>query len=150
MAKGGAKANFNRQAITDAIVEGCARAALMAIIKTQAELKINLSQAGTGIKHPGLKYRSSAPGRSPAVQTGHLRRSWQVGKPRRVAAGNRLGWMIGSNQPYAARLEFGGGKIFPRPYVRPALRKVSALVGPMFTREIGNSLRKAGITRGGA
>ena len=142
---GGASFNFDGKAIADAIVTGCAQGTLISLIKLQREVKMTLSQAGTGQLWPGSRYRSSAPGRPPAVQTGHLRRSWQVGQPSRVAAGRRLGWKIGSNLPYAKTLEFGSARIFARPYLRPSIRKVAKTIGLDVRTQIGIALRRIGL-----
>lgn len=81
------------------------------------------------------KTRSSAPGEAPAVQTGQLQGSvkWVQSEP--------LYREIGANTPYAAALEFGTSKMAPRPYLRPALRKV---MGKAAERVIAESL-KAGL-----
>ena len=146
---GGASFNFDAKAIVDAIVTGCAQGTLMGLQQLQREIKTTLSRAGTGIKHPGLPRRSSAPGFPPVSQTGNLRRSWQTGQPQRVAAGRRLGWAIGSNQPYARRLEFGIG-IFARPYLRPSIRTISKTIGKTVQEAIGQQLARIGIKGQGA
>jgi hypothetical protein len=79
------------------------------------------------------------------VQTGNLRRSWQVGQPQRVAAGRRLGWSIGSNQPYAKLLEFGSARIFSRPYLRPSIRTIAKTLGATVSAQIGKALKQAGF-----
>ena len=142
---GGASFNFDGKAIADAIVTGCATGTLKALIQLQREIKVTLSQPGTGTLWPGSRYRSSAPGRPPAVQTGHLRRSWQVGQPARVTGPRRLGWSIGSNVRYAKTLEFGSARIFARPYLRPSIRKVAATLGQVVKAEIGIALRRIGL-----
>jgi len=142
---GGASFNFDGKAIADALVTGCAQGTLIGLIQLQREIKATLSQAGTGTLWPGSRYRSSAPGRPPAVQTGHLRRSWQVGQPARVAAGRRLGWSIGSNVPYAKTLEFGSVRIFPRPYLRPAMRTIAKTLGLTVRAQINKALRQIGL-----
>jgi hypothetical protein len=141
---GGASFNFDGKAIADALVTGCAQGTLIGLIQLQREIKVTLSQAGTGTLWPGSRYRSSAPGRPPAVQTGHLRRSWQVGQPQRVAADRRLGWSIGSNQPYARRLEFGIG-VFARPYLRPSIRTIAKTLGLTVRSQINKALRQIGL-----
>jgi hypothetical protein len=142
---GGASFNFDGKAIADAIVTGCAQGTLMGLQQLQREVKTTLSQAGTGIKWPGLPTRSSAPGRPPVSQTGNLRRSWQTGQPQRVAADRRLGWSIGSNQPYAKLLEFGSARIFSRPYLRPSIRTIAKTLGATVSAQIGKALKQAGF-----
>lgn len=133
---GGASFNFDGKAIADAIVMGCADGTAATIIVLQRELRINLSKPGGGRKHDGLRYRSSAPGRPPAVQTGLLRNSWQSGQPTRIARGRTLGWMIGSPVRYARALEFGKRGLFPRPYLRPAIRAILPQVGKLMADAI--------------
>jgi hypothetical protein len=144
---GGASFNFDRRMIAEAIVTGCATGTLRGLIQLQSEIKTTLSQAGSGTKHPGLRYRSSAPGRPPAVQTGHLRRSWQTGQPKRLTAARRLGWSIGSNLRYAAALEFGTARIFSRPYLRPSIREISETLGQTMQNAIRIELRKLGLSK---
>lgn len=93
-----------------------------------------LSQPGTGRLYDrgrtkkGYKrkpHRASAPGEPPAVDTGRLRAS--IGF-------ERLGpwtYRVGTGVEYAGYLEFGtigpeytGGRILPRPFMRPALAAV--------------------------
>lgn len=143
---GGATTNFDGKALADAVVLGTAEGALASILTLQRQIRADLSRPGTGRKHSGLKYRSSAPGRAPAVQTGFLRNSWQVGQPKRVASGRTLGWVIGSPVPYARGLEFGTRHIFPRPYLRPAIRKLLPEIGNIFHRMIMRRLQPFGAT----
>lgn len=144
---GGATYNFDQAAFANAIVIGCQRAAMKALLMTQREIKEQLSKPGSGRKHPGLRYQSSAPGMPPAVQTGHLRRSWQAGQHKRIAQGRRVGWSVGSNVRYARRLEFGGGRIFARPYLRPSLRQISQSLQAVFSAEIRQQLANIGIKK---
>lgn len=143
---GGATTNFDGKALAEAVVLGTAEGALASLITLQRNVHLQLSQPGTGKKHAGLRYRSSAPGRSPAVQTGMLRRSWQVGQPKRVASGRVLGWVLGSPIKYARGLEFGTRRIFPRPYLRPAIRKLLPQIGDIFSRSIWRRLKPFGAS----
>lgn len=138
---GGSSWNFPSEAIMRATIDGCAKGTQRVLLEAQIEVKKMLSMAGSGTKHPGLKYTSSAPGRPPAVQTGTLRRSWQTGIFKRFAQGTRLGWRLGSNIKYARRLEFGGGFIAPRPYLRPSLNAVAPRVEKIMKAYIRQALR---------
>lgn len=140
---GGSRWSFPSEAIVRAVIEGAALGTQRLILEAQIEVKKNLSRAGTGKKHPGLRYTSSAPGNPPAVQTGTLRRSWQTGTVRKVTAGTRIGWRLGSNLRYARRLEFGGGFIAPRPYLRPALKAIRPRVERVMKAYIGQAMNKA-------
>lgn len=140
---GGSRWSFPSETIVRSVIDGAARGTQRLILEAQVEVKKNLSRAGTGKKHPGLRYTSSAPGNPPAVQTGTLRRSWQTGTVRKVTAGTRLGWRLGSNLRYARRLEFGGGFIAPRPYLRPALNAIRPRVDRVMKAYIGQALKRA-------
>ncbi len=75
----------------------------------------------------GRYTRASAPGESPAIQTGALSRSidWKADGDDRLVGTNikALG-----GYPYGYYLEYGspGGKIKPRPFMRPALARTHA------------------------
>lgn len=140
---GGSRWSLPTQTLVRAVIDGAARGTQRLILEAQIEVKNKLSKAGTGKKHRGLRYTSSAPGQPPAVQTGTLRRSWQTGTVRTVASGTRLGWRLGSNLRYARRLEFGGGFIAPRPYLRPAIDKIRPRVDRVMKAYIGQALRRA-------
>jgi hypothetical protein len=70
----------------------------------------------TGKKYSGLPNRSSAPGESPATQSGRLQQSgrtqYDVG-----ALSGTAGW----SAAHALPLEVGTEDMAPRPYARPAL-----------------------------
>lgn len=140
---GNASWNFPTGVILNAIVDGASRGTQRLILEAQLEVKKKLSLGGTGRKHPGLRYTSSAPGQPPAAQTGTLRRSWQTGTARNVKTGNRIGWRLGSSIRYARRLEFGGGFILPRPYLRPALNAIRPRVARVMKIHIDQALRRA-------
>lgn len=82
-------------------------------------------------------HRASKPGDPPAPDTGFLRRSAFI---ERTGKGVR----VGVSAPAALALEFGtvrAGKgrtttILPRPFMRPALTKVRAQLGPVFVSSI--------------
>ena len=139
---GDSRWNFPSRAIVQAVIDGSAKGTQRLLIEAQIEIKKNLSRSGAGIKHPGLRYTSSAPGQSPAVQTGTLRRSWQTGIIRRYAQGTRTGWRLGSAVRYARRLEFGGGFILPRPYLRPALDMIRPRVEKTMNAYIAQAMRR--------
>lgn len=87
-------------------------------------------------------HKASAPGDPPAVDTGNLRNSWQTGfsSPGPVIKdGNKYRLVVGSKAKYARRLEFGGGAIAPRPYVRPTAAKFR----PMFSAIVAANIQAA-------
>ena len=77
----------------------------------------NLSAPGRGRTYArrGISHTASAPGDSPAVDTGRLRQSISVVK---LTEGH---YRVGTNVSYAPLLEFGTRDIAPRPFLRPAL-----------------------------
>lgn len=128
----------------------------------QATMKQQLSSRGTGIHWPFMRYQSSAPGKSPAVQTGTLRRSVQIDRSRNKGKRPRID--VGSNLKYGFYLEYGtrarvltkrqvaflakrardrgrpwiptgtGGRgIRPRPWARPAAAKALPKIRKLFT-----------------
>lgn len=86
----------------------------------------------------GITRRSSAPGEAPAVQTERLRNSinWDRPQPLIRLVGSFGGEANDLGHP--VMLEFGTAKMAPRPYLRPALKKV---MGPAATRIIADQLR---------
>lgn len=69
----------------------------------------------------GKPHRASAPGEAPATDTGTLVNSIQA---RRKA---RLEWWVTVGAEYGAGLEFGKARVEPRPFMRPAVRKIEPL-----------------------
>lgn len=126
------------QQVKAAVYRNVRAAVAESAIILQRDMKVTLSQPGRGIKHPGNRYPSSAPGDPPAVQTGHLRRSVQVDLSRLNEANPRA--RVGTNIPYGAELEFGTRKVAPRPWARPSARKARPKILNLFRlrRLIGN------------
>lgn len=90
----------------------------------------------TGRKHSGLPNRSSAPGESPARQSGMLIANIDVyDEPARLAA------IIRSGQSYAAALEFGTETIAPRPVMRPSLAKMKDAIEDAVRMQVEAALR---------
>lgn len=134
--------NFDSRAIVDAIVAGIDLATQQMVRDVQNDIKSSISGEGTGVRYPGSLRRSSRPGEPPAKQEGNLSRSWQVGKPSRIRQGRRVGWRVGSNQPYASLLEFGGGRIAARPYVRPALARIAPRAEEIVGKFVRDQIRR--------
>jgi HK97 gp10 family phage protein len=64
----------------------------------------------------GGRHTASAPGQSPANQTGDLVKSIKVSKSKNKAT-------ISISKNYAVFLEFGTSKMRPRPFILPAFQK---------------------------
>jgi HK97 gp10 family phage protein len=64
----------------------------------------------------GARHTASAPGQSPANQTGDLVKSIKVSKSKNKAT-------ISISKNYAVFLEFGTSKMRPRPFILPAFQK---------------------------
>lgn len=127
-----------------AVVAACIDALEDGVILFQSEIDEKLSQPGSGIQYPGKPARSSAPGQPPAAQDGTLKRSWtlEAWKPPPVVASDAVILTIGSNQPYADRLEKGDAIIAKRPYVAPVLASVKPQVDKLVGRAIKSALGK--------
>ena len=73
----------------------------------------------------------SSPGEPPYVQTGTLRRSITFQREgTRLLVGSSLKPQ-GSDHSYAWYLEMGSGRMAPRPYLRPAVRKNKGTIRDM-------------------
>jgi phage gpG-like protein len=114
---------------------------------TRAQVaRLQRVRRSAGLRNRGTRSlgfrKASAPGDPPAAQTGDLRRSWQVSasKSRPVSDGGKYRALVGSNKPYAARMEFGGGGIAPRPYIRPTAQAFRPLFRQIVNREIESAL----------
>lgn len=104
-------------------------------------MRAQLSKRGSGVKYRrggGRRRTRSAPGEPPAVDTGMLRRSWQVGDKavvRKYSREERIGIVLGSPLKYA-RIEYGMGRVRPRPYIRPTIKAVGDLFEPTMARAV--------------
>lgn len=67
-------------------------------------------------ENPHREHRASAPGEAPATDTGRLAGSIQ-------AQIDGLSAEIFTNLEYAPKLEFGDGRVAPRPFMVPAMEK---------------------------
>ena len=79
--------------------------------------------------NPKRTHRASAPGQSPASDTGNLVRNIKVNQKNKDVA------EVQSNAPYSAFLEFGTSKMLPRPFLFPAFEKSkNKIVQAVFNR----------------
>jgi HK97 gp10 family phage protein len=98
------------------------------VAKTAMDVEAKAKLSMEGIKHGNLyritrhgqtvTHRASAPGEAPAIDTGALRNSVRA---QRKAD---LEWWVTTNE-YAAYLEYGTRRMAPRPFLRPAVEKVT-------------------------
>lgn len=86
-------------------------------MRTAEGLRVVPNAAGTGsnVVIGARIHRASAPGESPAIDTGALVNSIQS---RQLAP---MRWAVAAGTEYAAYLEYGTSRMAPRPYMRPAL-----------------------------
>lgn len=114
-------------------------AALVAV----TELKLTLSQPGTGrsYRRGGRTHVASAPGQPPARDTGKL-----VGSIDMESVGPGV-IAVGTDQPYGADLEDGtvtaGGLIAPRPWMKPTIDRIAPQMREVFGVTLGAAVRKA-------
>lgn len=88
----------------------------------------------TGKKHRGLPNQSSAPGESPATQSGRLQQSGQT-----VYNAGALSGQAQWTTEYALPLEVGTEEIEARPFARPALAE--SVDG--IREDVANEIKKA-------
>lgn len=87
-------------------------------------------------------HRASAPGESPAVQTGLLSNSIRA-----YSGSQRFTWFVGTPVRYAARLEFGSGwfrsgRLKARPYMRPTAKKIAPRFSARLRKAIMGAMRQ--------
>lgn len=92
-----------------------------------------LNDPKTGVKYRNLPNQSSAPGESPANQSGDLVRSGHT----RVNYEKHEAEAVW-NAPEAAKMEYGTERIAPRPFARPALMKQS----PNLKGDVNEGIRR--------
>lgn len=92
------------------------------------ELEV-LSKGGSGRKYKRLPNRSSAPGETPAPQSGHLRQDWN---DETLIEGNRVTSRIKSNVKYAKWLEGGTKKMASRPFIDPIKKKAGPQIEEIY------------------
>ena len=100
-------------------------AAGLAVTETAAEmgadLKISIQQgpaSGRLYKRGNVVHQASAPGETPASDTGTLMRSIYHERE------TDLTYAIGSRLVYAAYLEYGTSRMAPRPFFRPSAERI--------------------------
>ena len=127
----GVEAEFQACAknLNDSIKREMARKGAMATNTLRnVELEV-LSKGGSGKKYKRLPNRSSAPGETPAPQSGNLR---QDCNDETLIEGNRVTSRLKSNVKYAGWLEDGTKKMAKRPFVNPIKKKAEPEVVKIF------------------
>lgn len=127
----GVEAEFQACAknLNDSIKREMARKGAMATNTLRnVELEV-LSKGGSGKKYKRLPNRSSAPGETPAPQSGNLRQDWN---DETLIEGNRVTSHLKSNVKYARWLEDGTKKMAKRPFVNPIKKKAEPEVVKIF------------------
>lgn len=127
----GVEAEFQACAknLNDSIKREMARKGAMATNTLRnVELEV-LSKGGSGKKYKRLPNRSSAPGETPAPQSGNLRQDWN---DETLIEGNRVISRLKSNVKYAGWLEDGTKKMAKRPFVNPIKKKAEPEVVKIF------------------
>lgn len=153
------------EALHEGVVQGMVGVALV----MQKLVRKQLSQRGTGRRYrisSGKKrgrnlrargwHQASAPGEPPAANTGRLRASWTLIPPPKVGAATTQDqgfayieqtrnkstlYTLGTNLVYARAMEYGYGKIAPRPYIRPVLKAVEPKVEEIMRKMMARTLK---------
>lgn len=96
---------------------------LVGVGLTALEIRARLSESHSGPIYGGHSPNpASLPGEPPALQSGHLRNSYNF------APSGTNSVILGSNALYAPFLEFGTVNMAPRPVLRPAVEKMLAVI----------------------
>lgn len=93
---------------------------------------MGMAKSGRVYRRGDGTHRASAPGQSPAIDSGELADSLT---PFRRSA---LEWYVGSDAEHAPRLEYGTYGMAPRPYLRPASKHFE----PITARRISDALAR--------
>ena len=146
--------NFSAADIISANIEGIERGLKIAMIQLQTELRVKLSQVGSGAGYFGGSkgkgsYRTrSAPGQPPAVDTGTLRNSVQS-KPQYIAGTGitsivLTGLVAGVNKDARIPrwLEYGTSRMKARPFIAPSLKAIRPSVAGTISDQMKRSIKR--------
>ena len=146
--------NFSAADIMAANIAGIERGLKIAMIQLQTELRVKLSQVGSGAGYFGGSkgkgsYRTrSAPGQPPAVDTGTLRNSVQS-KPQYIAGTGMTsivltGLVAGVNKDARIPrwLEYGTSRMKARPFIAPSLEAIRPSVAGTISDQMQRSIKR--------
>ena len=129
------------QKIEQAITDGANGAILLIANQIKSEAKdliSNSPRGGKTYKKTGGKIHvASAGGEPPAVDTGKLLNSFEIG-----LEASLKGYVL-ANTTYAKHLEFGTSKMQERPFLRPATEKVRPIASNILSRLIKLAIQGA-------
>lgn len=122
--------------ISDEVRDGLSMAVKATAIDIDRSVKKRIQRGpktGRVYTRGAIEHQASAPGESPATDTGTLASSQYFTMPSKLAA------TVGSRLAYAFYLEFGTRKIAPRPAWIPAIEEFT----PKFNDRVDKVLREA-------
>lgn len=99
-------------------------------------LILNGPKTGRIYRRRGVAHQASAPGESPASDTGNLLRNIQTSVDPAALKGN-----VNFGTTYSRYLEYGTAKMAPRPYARPALANKQDDIRDDIASEISDALK---------
>jgi len=115
----------------------------------RAEVRRSRAARGSASRRRNLQtlgvHQASAPGKPPAVDTGTLQRSWQVGLPKMFGTATRLGLRLGTRVKYARWLQYGTRRMRARPSVDKAKQKL--IKSGAIRRIVDIEMRRVGVLR---
>lgn len=161
-----------KKGIKDGVVLGLVNVA----VQMQKFVRKRLSIPGTGRRYRVARgtrrgrnqrargwHQASAPGNPPAAMNGHLRNSWTLIPSAKIGSAttrdqgfayideNRsrgtVVYVLGSNLVYARALEFGHGRLRPRPYIRDVVEGLRPLVPDLVSKGMKAHMRRMGGRR---
>lgn len=98
-----------RQAQRDGLEAG------IRVVETHVKVALQTPGSGEVYTRGGISHRASAPGQPPAIDTGTLINSIEVGEVTPMQA------ILGVGAEYGEYLEFGTSRMEARPFLRPAM-----------------------------
>lgn len=134
--------NFNEQAILARVRLAAMRGVVRGTESVRNEaisLVLNPPKTGRIYRRRGIEHQASAPGESPASDTGRL-----VGSIRTAYDHENLSGTVNASTNYAAYLEYGTKKMEPRPFMRPALANRREAIEADIARAVDRALRGRG------